>query len=684
VLTARAALGRFDGATTLIAFATSAGKVVLHNTQDASAAASAGPRQAHLNINKQVSVLATGPLLPNSVRDVLLVGTPTCLHCYDVEHNRDLFFRDVPEGVACICVGSFGVQHRGATLALVGGAGALQAFDSAGREVFWSAVSGGVTALALADVDEDGCNELLVGCDDGCIWVYRDKDVVQQIHEADAVVALTGLGQGRKWAYALANGTIGVYEGGVRLWRVKSKHGVTSLAALDLGAAAASAGGGGGGGGSSGKEGSSSSSTQPQLISGWSSGRVEARSISSGEVVGRDSLGGSIAALLLGQLRQAEGAELELLAVSSDGELRGYVPHNEELVADVGGDVSLQQRLLVELAQKKHQLVYELGSYHGYQAATGSSGSAAADGGLSASSIGSALAGGLASSLGAAGLGPGNSGGGSSAAAAGGVGADRGHIASIIPPDTRVHSALTINRATQMCELVLKTSNDAVIRAALIFGEQVRVAHGGWAQRWRWQTLNTPAPAPESLVVLPPPPPQVFEGESLLVAPQQPGPTLMVPLATRRDAPVLLLMKVLVGSRMSAVYHLFELDLEMPKFALYAAEEQPPPGGVPEGHVCFELQHPVSSVASWLETRFGCRVQLAAAPQGSGSGSGSRGRSDGGGRQQQQLTAHFTCLRTKQPLAVRAAPRQLGGLMVWLHFDSMALAGSLLQVRGGS
>jgi Bardet-Biedl syndrome 2 protein len=173
---------------------------------------------------------------------------------------------------------------------------------------------------------------------------------------------------------------------------------------------------------------------------------------------------------------------------------------------------------------------------------------------------------------------------------------------------------------------------------------------------------------------------QVFDGESLLVAPQQPSSSLTVPLTPRRDTPVLLLMKVLVGSRTSSIYHVFELDLEMPKFAAYAAEDHPPPGGIPIGHVCFELQHPASRIASWLEARFGTRAALAA----SGSSGGDARRcssSSGGGREQQQLTAHFTCLRTKQALAVRAGPGPNGGLMVWLHCDSMTLAGEMLQVR---
>jgi Bardet-Biedl syndrome 2 protein len=475
-------LGRFDGSTASVAYATAAGKVFVHSPQDHSSGA-AGQQQC-LNINKQVTALAAGALLPNSVRDVLLIGTPTCLHCYDAERNCDLFFRDAPEGVQALAVGAHGPQRT--PVVYVGGAGTLQAWDASGRELFWTAVGGAVTALALADVDGDGCLELLAGCDDGSICMFRDSQQLQHITEADGVVALAGLGPGRKWAYALANGTIGVYAAGVRLWRVKSNHVANSLVAYELGAGSTAAEAGTAATGSSaagaGKVRCSTSGDGAagalQLVSGWSNGRVEARCASSGEVVGRDSLGASIAVLLVGQLRDAGGAELELLAVSTEGELRGYLPHHDELVADVGGDVSLQQRLLVELAQKKQQLVYELASY---QQATGGgsmTSGAAADGSGSGSSGGggvagslTALAGGLLGSRG----GTASSGGGASShpSGTGGGAVTAGHIASIIPPDTCVDSAITVNKTTQTCELLMKTNNDTVIRAALIFGEQV-------------------------------------------------------------------------------------------------------------------------------------------------------------------------------------------------------------------
>uniref|UniRef100_A0A383WCU1 Bardet-Biedl syndrome 2 protein homolog n=1 Tax=Tetradesmus obliquus TaxID=3088 RepID=A0A383WCU1_TETOB len=566
-----------------LVFATAAGKVLVHNPHEASNSSSSSRGQPHLNINKQITALAAGPLLPQCPeRDVLLIGTPNFLQAYDIQQNRDLFFKDVPDGVSCIVVGRTGSATT--PLAIVGGSCSVQGFDSSGQEVFWSVTGGNVTALALADIDEDGQNELLVGCDDADIRVFKDEQLLLQLPEADVVVGLAGLGRCR-FAYALRNGTIGAYQGGTRLWRVKSKHSVSCIAAFDL-----------------------NGDSVLELISGWSNGKVEARSAASGDVVARDSLGSGVAGLLTGQLRDAAAAaagqdgsgsavELELIAASSEGELRGYQTHHAELQAENPGDISMQQQALIDLAQKKQELIYELSSYQQQQPQQPQ---------------------GVVGALGiAAGVGLG-------AAAAGGAGSlAAGDIASMIPPDTRVDSCIALNKVTLSCELTLRTNNASVIKAALIFGEQV------------------------------------FQGESLFVRPPQPSSSLTVQLAPARDTPVMLLMKVLVGSRTSQVYHVFELEIELPKYAMYAAEERALPAGPPASHVSFVMQHPATRVASWIESRFNTKPNV-------GSGATS-------------LDAAFTCMRSRQPLVVCAATTGSGGLRVRLHCESMELAGELLQ-----
>lgn len=46
-----------------------------------------------------------------------------------------------------------------------------------------------------------------------------------------------------------------------------------------------------------------------------------------------------------------------------------------------------------------------------------------------------------------------------------------------------------------------------------------------------------------------------------------------LPLRPLKDQAVLLMLKVLVGRHSSSSYHVFELEVELPKFAMYAAVE---------------------------------------------------------------------------------------------------------------
>ena len=48
-----------------------------------------------LSINQQVSSLCAGKINPQLPNDVLAVGTQTNLMVYDVEKNRDLFYKEV-------------------------------------------------------------------------------------------------------------------------------------------------------------------------------------------------------------------------------------------------------------------------------------------------------------------------------------------------------------------------------------------------------------------------------------------------------------------------------------------------------------------------------------------------------------------------------------------------------------
>lgn len=57
------------------------------------------------------------------------MGTKGSLQCYDVDQNKDLFFKDVTDGVNVVLVGQFGSQDK--PLALVGGNCTVQVGDMA-------------------------------------------------------------------------------------------------------------------------------------------------------------------------------------------------------------------------------------------------------------------------------------------------------------------------------------------------------------------------------------------------------------------------------------------------------------------------------------------------------------------------------------------------------------------------
>ena len=64
-----------------------------------------------------------------------------------------------------------------------------------------------------------------------------------------------------RFGYGLGNGTIGVYNKYQRAWRTKTKNTVTAIASFDL-----------------------DNDGVPELVSGWSNGRLEVRSIKDGQV----------------------------------------------------------------------------------------------------------------------------------------------------------------------------------------------------------------------------------------------------------------------------------------------------------------------------------------------------------------------------------------------------------------
>jgi Bardet-Biedl syndrome 2 protein len=95
-------------------------------------------------------------------------------------------------------------------------------------------------------------------------------------------------------SYSLANGTIGIYDNTVRVWRARSKHRLTSIHSYDY-----------------------DGDGVPELVSGWSSGKLEIRSEKSGVVLSKDQFPSPLAAITQANYHQEAD---ELICCSVDGE----------------------------------------------------------------------------------------------------------------------------------------------------------------------------------------------------------------------------------------------------------------------------------------------------------------------------------------------------------------------------
>ncbi|XP_041984812.1 Bardet-Biedl syndrome 2 protein-like [Aricia agestis] len=328
-----ACIAKYDG--THACFTASAGydKIIIHHPQGGIISGRAQRSQSHgevseLNLSQAVISMAAGPLKPDTQRDMLLIGSPTQILAYDVHDNIDLFFKEAPDGVNVIIVGSFG-KHE--ALAMVGGHSSVLALNSQGEEVFWNVIGGKVNAMITFDYDKDGENELLIGCEDSYIRVLKNNQFIAEMAETGPVICLSQISEVR-FAYGLANGTIGIYEEGIRLWRVKSKQNVISL-----------------------------QWSGECLACCWANGRIDWRD-AEGRVVRRVQMRSAAAAMLLADYRSL--GTPDLVCVSDKGEVLGYPPTQESSDASAKKIPSEEDRLAItELLNKKQALMVEMQHY---------------------------------------------------------------------------------------------------------------------------------------------------------------------------------------------------------------------------------------------------------------------------------------------------------------------------------
>ena len=284
-------VGKFDGVRPTIAAGTTGGKILLHCPHEGNQGQDgAMPAVRVLNFNKKITTMAKGSLVPeilgvttsasksNSASDALFVGTESSLLAYDVERNADLFYRDMQDGVNSLVVGKLSGHSR--PLVIAGGNCSIMGFDQDGNEAFWTVTADNIASLALCDIDGDGLSELLVGSDDFEIRVFRSEEIIAEISESEKVQFLNAV-QGRKFAYGLSNGTVGVYSGSKsRLWRVKTKNKVAAVDSFDLD-----------------KDGI------PEIITGWANGMFNVRKLDSGELIYKDNVGAAVVGIVKADYR---------------------------------------------------------------------------------------------------------------------------------------------------------------------------------------------------------------------------------------------------------------------------------------------------------------------------------------------------------------------------------------------
>ena len=169
-----------------------------------------------MNINRSVSSLTSGRLNEQDKNESLVMGLHTDILAYDVEKNREIFFKDVPDGANVVrCANQ-------KPFLVVGGNCTIQGLDEKGEEIFWTVTGDNVSALAM-DPKKEG--RYVVGSEDYEIRMFKHDELRATITENDVVTQLCYLDSASKlMGYGLRNGTIGVYQGEKRRWRIKSKH----------------------------------------------------------------------------------------------------------------------------------------------------------------------------------------------------------------------------------------------------------------------------------------------------------------------------------------------------------------------------------------------------------------------------------------------------------------------------
>lgn len=293
-------INKFDGENPSLASCTTGGKILVHtpHTKDAMdpAAMMKGKDVQYLNVNKDVVCLEGGRLDNNSNRDVLMIGSRTNLLVYDVNENADVFDKEVQDGINCMTFAED--LNPDFPLVVTGGNLSLTGFDYSSEEQFWTVTGDVANSMAILDFDFDQQKELVVGSDDYSIRIYKNEEMIFDINETAKVQFLSKI-EKASFAYALANGTVGVYSGSAQKWNQRVDNKITSLLGVDY-----------------------EMDGSHQIMIGYQSGKFEVRKSTDGETTFKANMGSTVSKIMYEDYRK-EGAP-QVIVCNTDGDIKGY------------------------------------------------------------------------------------------------------------------------------------------------------------------------------------------------------------------------------------------------------------------------------------------------------------------------------------------------------------------------
>lgn len=280
-----------------------------------------------LSISYTITAITTGKLSENSEKEYLAIGTETNILVYQVDDNLEIFFKEISEGVRCMIMGA--TDSSKAPLLFCGTKTTVRGFNEKGEEILWIVTSGIVNSIILFDFSRNNEQEIILGCADEKIKIYKQDKFVRELNENGAVKKIVAVGP--LLVFILRNGTVGVYEEHVRLWRIKSKSSATCAAPYDL-----------------------LGTGQLQIVLGWESGKIDVRDSRSGDVLMKLITPSKIVGLIVTDYRGM--ANDDLICISEQGEVQGYTSSNVNLApltvtegSQMKDLLNLKQNLQLEL-----------------------------------------------------------------------------------------------------------------------------------------------------------------------------------------------------------------------------------------------------------------------------------------------------------------------------------------------